>query len=58
MPVALIDSNILIDYKDTSPDSRHELAAGIVQAIDRGDLPTARVTNYVLVESLNWIHQR
>jgi hypothetical protein len=58
MPVALIDSNILIDYKDTSPDSRHELAAGIVQAIDRGNLPTARVTNYVLLESLNWIHER
>ena len=58
MPVALIDSNILIDYKDTSPGSRHELAAGIVQAIDRGDLPTARVTNYVLLESLNWIHER
>ena len=58
MRVALINSNILIDYKDTSPDSRHELAAGIVQAIDRGDLPTAWGTNYVLVESLNWIHQR
>jgi predicted nucleic acid-binding protein len=58
MPVALIDSNILIDYKDTSPDGRHELAAGIVQAIDRGNLPTARVTNYVLLESLNWIHER
>ena len=58
MPVALIDSNILIDYKDTSPGSRHELAAKIVQAIDRGDLPTARITNYVLLESLNWIHER
>ncbi|MFW6436203.1 MAG: type II toxin-antitoxin system VapC family toxin [Halococcoides sp.] len=58
MPVAVVDSNILIDYKDTSSDSRHEQAERIVYAIDRGDLPTTRVTNYVLLESLNWIHER
>jgi len=58
MAVAVVDSNILIDYKDTSPDTRHERAERIVHAIDRGDLPTARVTNYVLLESLNWIHER
>jgi len=58
MAVAVIDSNILIDYKDTSADSRHELAEDIVYAIDSGDLPTARITNYVLLESLNWIHER
>ncbi|WP_066414367.1 type II toxin-antitoxin system VapC family toxin [Halorubrum aethiopicum] len=58
MAVAVVDSNVLIDYKDTSSDSRHDQAAAIVHAIDRGDLPTARVTNYVLLESLNWIHER
>jgi predicted nucleic acid-binding protein len=58
MAVAVLDSNILIDYKDTSADSRHELAEEIVYAIDSGDLPTVRVTNYVLLESLNWIHER
>lgn len=58
MAVAVVDSNILIDYKDTSADSRHEQAEGIIHAIDRGDLPTARITNYVLLESLNWIHER
>lgn len=58
MAVALLDSNILIDYKDTSSDSRHERAEHIIYAIDSGDLPTARVTNYVLLESLNWIHER
>lgn len=58
MAVAVVDSNILIDYKDTSPDTRHERAERIVYAIDAGDLPTARVTNYVLLESLNWIHER
>ena len=58
MAVAVVDANILIDYKDTSPDTRHERAENIVYAIDRGDLPTARITNYVLLETLNWIHER
>ena len=58
MAVAVVDSNVLIDYKDTSADARHERAEDIVYAIDRGDLPTARITNYVLLESLNWIHER
>jgi predicted nucleic acid-binding protein len=58
MAVAVVDSNILIDYKDTSPESRHERAESIIYAIDGGELPTARITNYVLLESLNWIHER
>lgn len=58
MPVAVLDSNVLIDYKDTSVDSRHERAEEIIYAIDSGDLPTARITNYILLESLNWIHER
>lgn len=58
MAIAVIDSNILIDYKDTSADSRHERAEDIVYAIDSGDLPIGRITNYVLLESLNWIHER
>lgn len=58
MAVAVVDSNILIDYKDRSSRNRHERAEDIVLAMDRGELPTARVTNYVLLESLNWIHTR
>ncbi|WP_459191166.1 type II toxin-antitoxin system VapC family toxin [Halosimplex sp. J119] len=58
MAIAVIDSNVLIDYKDTGAGSRHERAEAIVQAVDRGDLPTVRVTNYVLLETLNWIHER
>jgi predicted nucleic acid-binding protein len=58
MAVAVLDSNILIDYKDTSADDRHERAERIVKAIDQNELPTARITNYVLLESLNWIHER
>jgi len=41
MAVAVLDSNILIDYKDTSANDRHERAEDIVHAIDSGDLPTA-----------------
>lgn len=58
MAVAVVDANILIDYKDTSSDTRHKRAEGIVYGVDRGELPTARVTNYVLLEALNWIHER
>ncbi|MEF8818759.1 MAG: PIN domain-containing protein [Haloferacaceae archaeon] len=58
MAVAVLDSNVLVDYKDTSADDRHERAEAIVYAVDSGDLPTARVTNYVLLEALNWIHER
>ncbi|MFB6185695.1 MAG: type II toxin-antitoxin system VapC family toxin, partial [Halobacteriaceae archaeon] len=46
------------DYKNTSANSRHERAETIIHAIDSGDLPTARITNYILLESLNWIHAR
>jgi predicted nucleic acid-binding protein len=54
MAVAVVDSNILIDYKDTSQDTRHERAESIVYAIDGGNLPTARITNYVMLESVNY----
>ncbi len=43
MAVAVVDANILIDYEDTSSGIRHERAENIVYAIDREDLPTARI---------------
>lgn len=58
MPAAAIDSGVLIDYKDTSASDRHERAENIVLAIDRGELPTVHVTDYVVLEALNWIHER
>lgn len=58
MAIVAIDSNVLIDYKDTSHGERHQRAEDIVYAVDTGELPTARVTNYVLLETLNWIHER
>lgn len=57
MAVAVVDSNVLIDYKDTGGD-RHERAEALVRGFDSDALPTAHVTNYVLLESLNWIHER
>jgi predicted nucleic acid-binding protein len=57
MPVTVVDSNILIDYKDTGGD-RHKRAEALVRGFDSSTLPTARVTNYVLLETLNWIHER
>lgn len=58
MGVAAIDSNVLIDYKNTGAGQRHDRAQRIVAGIDGGALPRVRVTNYVLLETLNWIHER
>ena len=58
MAVVVVDANVLIAYKDIGADEYHERAENIVRTIDSGNLPTARVTNYVLLEALNWIHER
>ena len=57
MVVAVVDANVLIGYKDTG-DERHDRAERLVKGFDAGGLPTARVTNYVVAEALNWIHER
>jgi len=57
MAVAVVDTNILIGRADTD-DEHHEVATGIVRGIDHGELPTGRVTNYVALETLNWISDR
>ena len=57
MAVAVVDSNVLIGRVD-STDQHHEVATAIVRGMDQGDLPTGRVTNYVVLETLNWIHTR
>lgn len=58
MAVVAVDSNVLIDYKDVGAGERHDRAEAIVRGIDAGDLPTGRVTDYVVLETLNWIHER
>ena len=57
MAVAVIDTGVLVAMAD-SDDEQNDVAMGIVRRIDHGDLPTARVTNYVALETLNWIHGR
>lgn len=57
MAVAVVDTNVLIDFRDES-SPRYDRATEIVHAIDRGKLPTGRVTNYVVLETLNWLHSR
>ena len=57
MPAVGIDSNILIAFA-SQRDRHHKASQAIVSGIDSGDLPTARVTNYVVAEVLNFIHER
>ncbi|ODR79719.1 twitching motility protein PilT [Haladaptatus sp. W1] len=57
MAVAVIDTNVLLDFRDEA-SIRHEQAQEIVSAMDHGELPTGRVTNYVVLETLNWLHER
>ena len=57
MAVAVIDTGVLVGMAD-SDDERHDVAMEIVHRMDHGDLPTARVTNYIALETLNWIHSR
>ncbi|MFW5900155.1 MAG: type II toxin-antitoxin system VapC family toxin [Halodesulfurarchaeum sp.] len=57
MAVAVIDTGVLIGRVDTD-DEHHDVATDIVSGVDHGELPTGRVTNYVVVETLNWIHER
>ncbi|MDL0118534.1 PIN domain-containing protein [Halobacterium salinarum] len=57
MAVAVVDTGVLIGMAD-SDDEHHGVAKEIVQGMDHGDLPTGRVTNYIILETLNWIHTR
>jgi predicted nucleic acid-binding protein len=57
MPVAVVDTGVLIGMADID-DQHHDVAMEIVRGMDHGDLPTGRVTNYVALETLNWIHNR
>lgn len=57
MAVALVDTGVLVGMADVD-DRNHDVAMEIVREIDHGTLPTGRVTNYVVLEALNWIHSR
>lgn len=57
MAVAVADTGVLIGMADAD-DQHHDAAMEIVRGMDHGDLPTGRVTNYIVLETLNWIHTR
>jgi len=57
MAAAVVDTGILIGMADAD-DQHHDTAMEIVRGMDHGDLPTGHVTNYVALETLNWIHNR
>lgn len=53
----VVDTNVLIAYAD-SDDPHHAEAGDIVEGIDAGDLPTGRVTDYLVAETLNYVGER
>lgn len=57
MAVAVVDSGVLIGTADRD-DEHHDVAIEIVRQMDHGHLPAGRVTNYAVLETLNWIHTR
>jgi len=57
MTVAVVDTGVLIETADAD-DDHHDVATEIVCGMDHGDLPTGRVTNYIGLETLDWIHTR
>jgi predicted nucleic acid-binding protein len=57
MASAVVDTGVLVGMVDND-DERHDVAMEIVRGMDHGDLPTSRVTNYIVLETLNWIHNR
>jgi predicted nucleic acid-binding protein len=57
MAVAVVDTGVFIGMIDVD-DEHHDVGMEIVRGMDHGDLPTGRVTNYIVLETLNWIHNR
>ena len=57
MRLGVIDSNVLIAYA-LSRDQNHDIGAEIVRGVDGRKLPNCVLTNYVLGEVLNYIHNR
>ncbi|MFD1635431.1 type II toxin-antitoxin system VapC family toxin (plasmid) [Haloplanus ruber] len=57
MSVVVVDTGVLVGMADTD-DEHHGVAMDIIRGIDHGDLPTGQVTNYIVLETLNWIHNR
>lgn len=57
MPDVLVDANVVLDARNGNAE-RHEQALPIFRRIDRGELPRARIVNYVLPEILHPLQKR
>jgi len=57
MAAALVDSNVLIAFA-SARDRDHEAGTAIVGGFDHGELPDGQVIEYVLAETLNFVHER
>jgi predicted nucleic acid-binding protein len=57
MSDVLVDANVVLDARNQNA-GRHEQALRIFQRIDRGELPRARVVNYVMAEILHPLQKR
>ncbi len=57
MAIAVVDTGVLIAMADAD-DRHHDVATEIVRGMDHGDLPVGRVTDSVVLETLNWINER
>lgn len=57
MAVAIVDTAVLVGMADAD-DQHHDVAMEIIRGMDHGTLPTGQITNYVVLETLNWIHNR
>jgi predicted nucleic acid-binding protein len=57
MPAVAIDTSVLLEFRREN-GANYDSAQAIVNGIDEGTLSTARVTDYVTLETLNWLHGR
>ncbi|MFB6087821.1 MAG: type II toxin-antitoxin system VapC family toxin [Haloarculaceae archaeon] len=57
MAEAVVDSNVVFAARN-SRDQYHDRGSRIITAMDAGELPRGRVTNYMLPEILNPISKR
>ena len=56
MAVAVVDTGVFVGMADID-DEHHDVAMEIVRGMDHGDLPTGRVTNYIVLETLFQPHK-
>lgn len=57
MQEVVLDANVVLDARNRNA-RRHDIARPIFEGIDHGELPRARIVNYVIPEILHPIQKR